>query len=573
MRRLAMLLLLPVACAAPSSTHLFGPAATDLPRTPLAIVFIPNQVAQGQDAAFTITLPPAAYAGGIPLIFTFSGEASGVDTLTLPPDSSGQPLQGDIQVPAEAPDGVLSVAISLPTTGQTATTTLTIKDTQAPQLSVSGLTARVAGFDARSLLLAGTTDTIVVSATDNHTLAWVGWSINAPVSLGDSVSVSGIASTVNLPIPVAASLAGDTLSLSVFAADSDGNVVTVSQPGVLVARVTTHPVQSVPRGGRVTDIAFDSLRGLMYLAKPDSQIVAVLSLSGLSYQAPIAVNGTPVAVDLSPGGDSLIVGLASPAAAAIVNLTSASHPVISTMSFGTADTLRSMRVTGDNKALAFANSAAVELDLASGATQALASGGSGCLGRPTRSGDHTHVMLLNCPTEVYVSTTHSFESGAYLSVPTGGVNTFTSANAAGSLVYQINHVLVDSTISVVFAGGYDQAYGAAVAPNGIDFYVGEGSADSLPGLYLHYVRPTTSPVELTLVPHPAYEFAVDRSGTTLIGITADTIFAIDLTQATAAQVATKHTSRRARRATARCAQPGAFQLQLPGTMRCVNKST
>ena len=104
MRRLATLLLLPVACAAPSSTHLFGPAATDLPRTPLAIVFIPNQVAQGQDAAFTITLPPAAYAGGIPLIFTFSGEASGVDTLTLPPDSSGQPLQGDIQVPAEAPE-------------------------------------------------------------------------------------------------------------------------------------------------------------------------------------------------------------------------------------------------------------------------------------------------------------------------------------------------------------------------------------------------------------------------------------------------------------------------------------
>jgi len=202
MRRLATLLLLPVACAAPSSTHLFGPAATDLPRTPLAIVFIPSQVAQGQDAAFTVTLPPAAYPGGIPLIFTFSGEASGVDTLTLPTDSSGQPLQGDIQVPADAPDGVLSVAIALPTTGQTATTTLTIKDTQAPQLTVSGLTAGVAGFDARHLLLAGTTDTIVVSATDNHALARVGWSINAPVSLGDSVPVSGIASTVNLPIPV-----------------------------------------------------------------------------------------------------------------------------------------------------------------------------------------------------------------------------------------------------------------------------------------------------------------------------------------------------------------------------------
>ena len=583
MRRLATLLLLPVACAAPSSTRLFGPEAPSLPGPagpPLAIVFIPNQVAQGQDAAFTITLPPAAYPGGIPLIFTFSGEASGVDTLTLPPDSSGQPLDGDIQVPADAPDGVLSVAINLPTIGQTATTTLTIKDTQAPQLTVTGLTAGVGGFEAGNLLLAGTTDTIVVSATDNHALAWVGWTINSPVSLGDSVPVSGVASTARLPIPVPASLAGDSVSLSVFAADSDGNVVAVSQPGVLVARVTTHPVQSVPRGGRITDIAFDSGRGLMYLAKPDSQIVAVVSLSGLSYQAPIAVSGTPVAVDLSPGGDSLIVGLASPAMAAVVSLTSPSHPVIGTMPFGTADTLRSMRVTGDNKALAFANSVAVQLDLATGATLALDSAGSGCLGRPTRSGDHTHVMLLNCPTQIYVSTTHSFTSGRYLGVGTQGVNTFTSANASGSLVYQINHVLVDSTISEVFAGGYDEAYGAAVAPNGIDFFVGEGSSDSLPGLYLHYVRPTPSPVEITLVPHPAYELAVDRSGTTLIGFTADTIFAVDLTHASPVQTArsrllstTKHTSRRARRATARCAQPGAFQLQLPGTMRCVNRST
>jgi hypothetical protein len=575
------------ACAAPSLTN---PSLGTLGGT-LGISFIPNQVSQGQGANFAITLPVAAYAGGAPLVFTFSGEATGVDTLVIPQDSAGLPIDGDIQVPATAPDGVLNVEISLPTIGgQSASATLTIKDTEAPTLTVGSLSANVDGFAAGNVLLAGRTDSIAVNANDNHALAWVGWSITSPVALGDSVPVSGVASSVSLPIAIPASLAGDSLAISLFAADSDGNVVTISQPRVLVARVTTHPVKSVPRGARVSDIAFDSARGMMYLAKPDSQIVAVLSLASLSYQSPIPVNGRPVAVDLSPGGDSLIVGLASPAAAAVVSLASPAHPVIGTLSFGSPDSLTSLRVTADDQVLAYVNHGAVQLDLTTGIAQVADSSTGGCLGRVTRSGDHTRSLLLNCPTAIYSSTTHSYMSAPSLASGGGGVNTFTSANASGAIVYQVEHVLLDSTITAVFAGGQDSAYGAAVAPNGVDFYVGEGGCtggglcpDSVPGLYLHYVRPTTSPVEISIVPHPAYELAVDRTGNTLIGLTADTIFAVDLTQSTAAQIAqrhrpattVKHSSRRAARATARCAQRGAFQfeLQLPGTMRCVARST
>ena len=583
MRSLGRLVLLAVgasACAAPGSLSPFNsPITNGLQGGTLSIAFVPSQVAQGGDARFTITLPPQAYPGGAPLIFTFSGEATGVDTLTLPPDSSGQPLQGDLEVPADAPDGALSVMITLPTLDLSASSTLTIKDTQAPTLSVGNLTAGVYGFEAGNLLVAGTTDSIIVNAADNHALAWVGWSTSSLALPGDSVAVSGVGSSVTLAIPVPASLNGDSLTLRIFAADSDGNVVSTSQSGVFVSRLTTHPVRSVPRGARVTDIAFDSARGLMYLAKPDSQIVAVLSLNGLSYLAPIVVGGTPVAVDLSPGGDSLIVGLASPAGAAVVSLTSASHPVLGTLSFGSSDSLSALRVTGDNQVLAYVHHGAMQLDLATGVAQPANSSTGGCLGRVTRSGDHTRSLLLDCPTAIYSSTTHSYTSAPPLGAG-GGVNTFTSANASGSIVYQVGHLLLDSTITPVFTGGQDALYGAAVAPNGIDFYVGEGAGpDSLPGLYLHYVRPTPSPVEIAVVPHPAYEMAVDRAGTTLIGFTADTIFAVDLTQSSPAQIAryratvNTHPSRRARRATARCAQPGAFQLQLPGTTRCVARST
>jgi hypothetical protein len=265
------------------------------------------------------------------------------------------------------------------------------------------------------------------------------------------------------------------------------------------------------------------------------------------------------------------------------------HPVIGTLSLGSPDSLSSLRVTADDQVLAYVNHGAVQLDLASGIAQAADSSTGGCLGRVTRSGDHTRSLLLDCPTAIYSSTTHSYMSAPSLGSAGGGANTFTSANATGAIVYQVEHVLLDSTITAVFAGGQDSLYGAAVAPNGLDFYVGEGGctgglcADSVPGLFLHYVRPTTSPVEISIVPHPAYELAVDRTGNTLIGLTADTIFAVDLTQSTAAQIALrhrpatirKHSSQRASRAPARCAQRGAFQfeLQLPGTTRCVARST
>jgi hypothetical protein len=565
----------------PSDPSPGGPSGGNLQGT-LAIAFNPSQVAQGRDAMFTITLPPQAYSGGFPLIFTFTGEATGVDTLTVPPDSAGLPIEGDIEVPATAPDGVLSVMITLPTFDLGASTALTIKDTQAPTLSVSGLTANVLGFQSGNLLIGGTTDTVVVDAADNHALVWIGWRSSSSALGGDSARVSGVASAVNLPIPVPASLVGDSLAITVFAADSDGNVVTMSQPHTLVARVTTHPVQSVPRGARVSDIAFDSTRGVVYLAKPDSEIVAVLSLNGLAYLAPIVPGGAPVAVDLSPGGDSLIVGLASPAAAAVVSLTSSVHPVIGTLPFGSSDSLTSLRVTADNQVLAYVNHEARQLDLMTGTTQAADSSTGGCVDHVTRSGDRTHALLLDCPTAIYSSVTRNYTSAPSVR-PGGAVNRFTSANASGAIVYQVEHLLLDSTMTAVLTGGQDGAYGAAVAPNGLDFYVGEGACasgvcpDSLPGLYLHYVRPTSAPMEIAIVPHPAYELAVDRTGSTLIGITADTIFAVDLTRATNAtqfaRAATEHTSRRARRATARCAQPGAFQLQLPGTMRCVNKST
>ena len=538
-----------------------GDSAAYLPH--LAVIFGGPKTVQSAQAAFYLTLPDSARSGGMRLVLAFSGAAVGADTIVLPRESN-TPELGLLTIPANASDGILSLTVSLPTLKESASATITIKDTAPPVITSGTVLSGFGGFEDFSysnlpnrLLIANTTDTLAFAARDNHRLAWVGWRLAPSGGLADSVGpLSSAADSVNFPIAVPASLVGDSLGLTLFATDADGNRSTVTLGGLSVASLTTHPMQSTPRGARVLDIAFDTPRGLLYLAQPDSQQVAVLALNGMVREAPIHISGRPVAVDLTPGGDSLIVGLASPPAVAVVDLTSSARPVIATVTLDSttlADTLESLRVAADDRAIAyighFAGSTTldVELNLTTGVFRTIDSSTTGgCTERVTASVDRTHIMLLNCPSPaggastIYESATHTYTSAGFMSTGGGGDNMFTGGSESGS-VYQFQHILIDPTVTAVFGGGLEMQYGAAVAPNGRDFYAGDSFCtqrtvcpDSLPGLYLHYSRPGPEPLELTMIPHPAFELSVSPTGNTLVGITADTIVAVDLTHSTPA---------------------------------------
>ena len=567
---------------------------------PLSISFNPTQVSQGDQTTITFNLPTNALSGGIPLILTFSGDGVGVDTLTLPVDSGGQPLQAVLTVPGQADDGQLTLMASLPTLGDTASAVLTIKDVVPPTVNAGGVASVIPGFRSYGgLLIAGTTDSIAITASDNHLLGWVGYTLGASATLGDSVQASQATDSVMLPIAVPASLGGDSLTLTAFAVDADGNRTPTAGTPVLVSAVTTHPVMSVPRGGRIADVAFDSARGVMYLAKPDSQRVDVLSIASMTYQTPIAVSGAPTAVDLSQTGDSLIVGVASPASVAAVDLTSAAHSVLGVLRYdapSVVDSLLSMRVMADHHAVAIVEhpggiGVVMSLDLGTGTSQALDSSGIShssiieCSNHIVRSGDRTRALAIDCGgwgtvqvnSVVYSSATHADAFapywGCYVSptVPQACANNvLTSASASGHIFYQIGHAVMDSSATATLTGGADGTYGAAIAPNATDFYVGEGVSDSSTGLYLHYVLPRQLPSEIAIIPHPAYELAVSPDASTLIGITADTISAIDLTHSTpasAAQVARLRRLLRSRTLKTRVAalqKPEAFTVRVRG---------
>jgi hypothetical protein len=499
----------------------------------------------------------------MPLIVSLSGLGSGADTGIVPVDTAGLPLVGTLSIPGGVPDGTLNLSVVLPTLHDSASASLTILDTEAPTLGGAYVTSAFGQFvwGPQNLLIAGASDSIAIGASDNHALAWIGWRETAPVALADSVQVNGVpSSTVSLPINVSTSLMGDTVDLTVFAKDEDGNVVSAPLNPYPVSSVTTHPTLSIPRGAGIADAAFDSTRGLLYLAKPDSQIVAVLSLNSMTYQPAIPVSGTPVGLDLSPGGDSLIVGLSSPAAVAIVSLSSASHPVLGTLPFDSSDvvdSLRALRVMGDNSVFALVThyntpyqpDAAMSLSLTTGVSYGFDSTGhTYCDPHVVRSGDRTVGLALNCGgfnaqailSVLYATATHAFSDGAYVNGLAGGNNILTSGSASANGLFQIGHGLVNANAGIVFNGGLDAYYGAAVAPGATDFFVGEGlcasipCADSLPGLYLHYVLPGLTPTEIAVLPHPAYELTVAPNAATMYGITADSITAIDLTHSSLA---------------------------------------
>jgi len=551
-------------CSSSKSTGPTTPAGSGL-----SISFDETQISQGGTATFAINLPSAALGGGMPIVLKLGGIASGADTTTVPPDSGDLPLQGTLAVPNAAPDGTVILTVLLPTLGDSASASLVIRDMQPPTLTVDTFSSSFkADFQWYSepfgMLIGGTTDTLVVTAMDNHALGWVGWTIAGASPLGDSVQVTGDSTTVTFPIAVPMSLDGATVDLHVFARDADNNPAATDMPQVYVTSITTHPVQSVPRGGRITDVAFDSTRGLLYLAKPDSQTVSILSLSTLTYQTPIAVGGAPVAVDVSPGGDSLIVGLSSPAQAAVVSLSSAAHPVLGVLSFDTvtADSLRAMRVMSDNNAIALVTRSTtlyaplyeLVMSLNTGVSQASDSGEFGdCPLRMARSGDRAHAVAPNCGglgtggggSAVYSSATHAFTNGLYDEIIWGN-NILTSASRSGDALFQIGHSLVDTASTPLTSAG-DQWYGAVIAPNANDYYIGEAICpqiasanpcpDSVPGLYFHYQLsrlPQLTPIEIAIIPHPAYELAITPSATTLVGITADSISVIDLTHSTPA---------------------------------------
>ena len=167
----------------------------------------------------------------------------------------------------------------------------------------AGVNAEVFPF----LFVPGDTMRVRVTATDRRGIARVGYRW---LQFGDSMAVSGDSASASF-WHVTPPDTTTTSAITVFAVDSNGNRAEVWSVAYVV-NAMVRPVSTIvhtadsllvhdERGGAVIDAA----RERMYLAAWQNR-VAVFSLAPLAGLPPLQVDTSVRAVDLTPGGDTLI---------------------------------------------------------------------------------------------------------------------------------------------------------------------------------------------------------------------------------------------------------------------------
>lgn len=435
-----------------------------------------------------------------------------------------------LKVPSTAPTGTVTItarvadeARHIATTGAPA---LTLKDTRPPLITATLANSRgTPGFSPGDTLILG------LAAHDNGRLALVGYRLGAPAATQDSFTTtdSTLSQTVKLVVP---STWTGTSTYTVFARDASGNARQALLGTFTVANRTRLAPWSVPLDASVHDLAYDLKRNLLYLSEPDSGRIATLSLSSHTFDSSFAFPAAGIrGIDLTLGGDSLLVAERNTPYVGVLNLTT-----------GTRDTVRvvtsnflnngpdNLRVMGNNKALVtitfdgsgYGGSVA-EVDLATRKV----------VNRLTvtelvplcRSADRSTALILVddscCPIEgiIYDALSGTFPADA------GTVSqyfNFTAADNIGS------HFLISGTLfdrGLASQGNKTPANGSGVAllaPDGVSAYFATATGVSR-------VRLSDAAVvdSISLGAQP-YRLAISPDGLTLFAATASALYVVDL---------------------------------------------
>jgi hypothetical protein len=214
------------------------------------------------------------------------------------------------------------------------------------------------------LRVRGDTVELIVTATDDIAIAWIGWSAGPPLGGGDSAQARGAHSAaVVLRIPIPATAVGAS-TITVWARDCTDAVGrcdptergnrTERQIGTLqVVPLTQRTVHDLPLGGWTWETAYDGTRETMYFSIRDSSRIDVLSLSDFAWRPTIPTPAPPGGIDLTPGDGILVVALRGTPQLGLIDLTSAAHPVTTVdLAVDTADggSPWDVKVTADRRA-------------------------------------------------------------------------------------------------------------------------------------------------------------------------------------------------------------------------------
>ncbi len=266
---------------------------------------------------------------------------------------------------------------------------------------------------AEPTLFAGDSAQVVIRATDNHRLGWIGYRLEGT---GDSIAVSTSSDSATFRFPVPAGI-DRTSVLDLFARDSSGTQNYVEQYVDVVGAVRRPFTRLAPfpeaDGVWAGRFVYDARRDLLFVA--NGARVTVVQLNPLARIASIALPAEGIFADLTPGGDSLVVLFgAGPQDLAVVDLTQPSWAARALGLSLNGPYAYGMRVTAADRALlTLANtwselaSQVAEVDLRTGAVRLRSVPGWPLV--LDRSADHSLIVALGSSgAATYDATTDSF---------------------------------------------------------------------------------------------------------------------------------------------------------------------
>jgi hypothetical protein len=223
------------------------------------------------------------------------------------------------QVPASAPMGstfTVKVIAADPALHLDSAVTLPVQVTDLVPPSVNAVAT---GPEPVLTMVATDTLHLAVNATDNYKLAWVGYRLGPPASVRDSVAITTKTRSQDFRLIAASAWIGSQ-TVTAFARDSAGHVTETALGTATVIPGVRRPTYVFPLDNWVPDLAYDSARNVVYFSEPDADRVSVFSLATRQFAAPIDLFSRPLGLDLTPGGDSLLVALRLSTNLAIINL-------------------------------------------------------------------------------------------------------------------------------------------------------------------------------------------------------------------------------------------------------------
>jgi hypothetical protein len=211
-------------------------------------------------------------------------------------------------------------------------TGLSLVDESPPYITSAGINDFRTDFVLDKSVAAGDTMRLSVSGKDNHEITWMVYEFTGTMNIRDSLPRQDDQERTyfqwSVPLVVRPEWVGES-TVRVYLRDAAGHVsapVSSSPGGIWVYPEVQRPLRSAPELGSNYDAVLDTKRGEIHFGHGDGN-VRTISLATLQVTRTIAFGTPHNGIDITPGGDSLIVTLPLINSFAIVDLADPALPV------------------------------------------------------------------------------------------------------------------------------------------------------------------------------------------------------------------------------------------------------